>query len=155
MDTKPVLEKLLRSFLDNGMEEADLIEKEKSGLGTDMLAVWLKGFGSISNEAVGEFYFIGDKPCIFNARISVLDEIEDDKLPTLSAEIADINSRIPLGGFSYDPVENVIFYSLRVPVRESFSEKEITEEADSAAALSLSVAGSYVSVLLKVYGGSV
>ena len=31
---------------------------------------------------------------------------------------------------------------------------QITEEADSAAALSLSVAGSYVSVLLKVYGGS-
>ncbi|MBO6215588.1 MAG: hypothetical protein J6N76_08705 [Lachnospiraceae bacterium] len=151
-DYEKILEKLKDMFTENDVEAAVVSADGEEGIGRILLTRH-RSFGSIANTAAGEYYFLsgeGGDYGVFTTRITLLSDIREESLPYLAVEITNQNARLPLGSFAWDPFENTIYYSLKVPVPATLSEKELTEEADSAVALSMTMAEHYCTDMLKL-----
>lgn len=148
-----VLEKLEKTFKENDWEEVRLVLSDSGESDVDILTTLHRGFGSVSNLAEGEFYFLegeGSVPDIFAARIIVMAQVPTDNIPELLAHIAVINAELIAGSYEYDAIDDELAYSLKVPVVASSSETEVYDLADSVIATALSQAEPYASVLVEV-----
>ena len=158
-DYAKILEKLRDMLIENGVEAA-VVSRSSGGKEENILFSRHRSFGSMANTATGEFCFLSDKKGsygIFSARINVLSDIREQSLPCLAVEITNQNAQLPVGSFAWDPFAGTVYFGLKVPVTAALSEKELMEEADSIVALSMSMAESYCTDMLKLAnaGGAV
>ncbi len=140
-----ILKKLEGMLLENEIP-AVLQPKEETGLPVDMLKTEHRGFGSTSNLAEGEFTFLETKEGdanVFHCRIKIASGLTDESIVLAGVQMAGVNSGLPLGVFAYDPYDDSLIYRMDVPFVNSMSEEAALEQADSAVALSLSVAEGY------------
>ena len=146
MSGKNILENLKEIFLKNGHDEVLLLEAGEEGISTPVLSVLLRGFGSVSNLAEGEFFFAerkDAKPDYFVSRIRILPEVDPKFVSILCLKAGLVNPDLYAGCFEYDPLEGDFSYVLKIPLVSGLSEKELTEIADSCIATALSVSGEY------------
>ncbi len=146
MSGKKILENLKEIFINNGHDEVLLSEADGEGSSIPVLSVLLRGLGSVSNLAEGEFYFtdIGaSKKVYFVSRIRILPEVDPRFVSILCLKAGLINPDLYAGCFEYDPLEGDFSYTLKIPLVSGLSEKELTEIADSCIATALSVSGEY------------
>ena len=151
-DYKKILERLRDMLNENGVEAAVVSPDDGKGAGSILFSRH-RSFGSAANTATGEFCFLSDEKSsygVFSARINVLSEIREQSLPYLAVEITNQNAQIPVGSFAWDPFANTVYFALKVPVTKALSEKELMEEADTAVALSMSMAEHYCTDMLKL-----
>jgi len=140
MDTKNLLEQLELSDED----EITFLSREETGLDIDMLDMVITSFGDVSNTGEGEFFFLGeDRPEFFVNRIKVTTGVLKENVAVILMELALTNALIPLGGFSYDPDEGCILYSLKIPLVEDLTEEEVINECDLSIRLALNLSRSY------------
>lgn len=148
-----VLEKLEKTFKDNEWEEVRLLKEKDGESDTDVLTTLHRGFGSVSNLAEGEYYFMESKSgdtAAFVARIIIMTEVPTDNIHELLAHVALINAELIAGAYEYDAVDDELAYALKVPVAAGSKEDEIYDLADSAVATALSQAEPYASILIEV-----
>ncbi len=140
MNTSELLQKL-----ELGDEDViTYLSAEETGLDIDIMNVVMTGFGDMSNTAEGDFFFLGEKePEFFVSRITMVSDVLADNLAPLCLELAVTDFKLALGAFSYDPDSNSVIYTLRVPLEEGLSEKEILDEANVSIRLALNMARSY------------
>ncbi|MCR5748560.1 MAG: hypothetical protein K6G03_12700 [Lachnospiraceae bacterium] len=139
-----ILKSIYDTFI-NGKEpdtgiEVQFLDKDESGLETDMVTTLHHSFGTVSNIAEGEFYFEDD---VFVSRILIATEIDTANIPKLCVLISVINSELPAGCFEYDPAEDLLAYSLKTPVTDSMTEDEVSYLTDRNVAIALSVSEQY------------
>lgn len=126
-------------------EETELHLSEDTGIEIDILSTVMTSFGSLTNVAQGEYYFIGDeRPEAFTCRITLLPEVRKENEALLCLEIAGENYDIPIGCLSYDEEERAVVYTLSAPLVEGLSEEDILKEADICIRLALGLSRTYV-----------
>ena len=125
-------------------DETQLLLAEDTGLETDILNTVMTGFGSLTNVAEGEYYFLGEeRPEAFTCRITVVPDVKPENEALLCLELAGEDYDIPAGCFAYDEEEKAVVYYLSVPLPEGLTEKEIIKEADLVIRLSLRLSMTY------------
>ena len=100
MRTKKILEELYNTLKDAGAKELTFSEKEETGLPYDVVVMLLDGFGTTTNTAQCEFYFLTKEELgtdMFFCRITLTEEVVPENIPGLCAEIAVLNLELPLG----------------------------------------------------------
>ncbi|MBQ7506185.1 MAG: hypothetical protein IJT05_02565 [Lachnospiraceae bacterium] len=153
MRTKKILEELYNTLKDAGAKELTFSEKEETGLPYDVVVMLLDGFGTTTNTAQCEFYFLTKEELgtdMFFCRITLTEEVVPENIPGLCAEIAVLNLELPLGAFSFDVMENALIYQANLPLSPGLSTIEIQEEADGCIASAISVSGRFAGTLVPL-----
>ncbi len=154
MQTLEILESLRDRFLLNEHEETILVTRDSGKTDIDMLTTLHRSFGKTGGVAQGLYYFDEDQMVpMFMCRLILGTDISDDLILPLCTQISLVNPLLPLGAFSFDPMEGVLEYALQVPVEEEWSKEQLLEETDLSIALSLSVAEQNVHSLQEIIGG--
>ena len=143
MQTDKILEELYTALHEIESEEIDLAKKEETGLPYDMIVMLLSGFGSQTNTAQCEIYFLPKEALgdiMFFFRINLTEKVVEENIPGLCAEIAATNYDLPFGAFSFDLAENAVVYQANLPMTDALTEAEIREVAEGCIATGISVA---------------
>ncbi len=118
-----------------------LLKKDADNVDRDILTTLHSGFGTLSNQAEGEYYFM-DKEEIgldtFVVLIRVVSEVPARNAAELATLVSLINPELVGGNFAFDPDEGELQYLMRVPLSEDTPEDMLISVAGSAIALSLS-----------------
>ncbi len=118
-----------------------LLKKDQDGVDRDILTTLHPSFGTLSNMAEGEFYFLDEEEIgvdLFVARIRVTTDIPPENGADLAALISLVNPNLVGGSFAYSPLEGELQYLLQVPLYKDTPEDILTSVVGSAMALSLS-----------------
>ncbi len=148
-----LLEKLKKKMTDSGMEEVKMVYAKDGEVSVDVLTTLHRGFGSMSNLAEGEFYFLDgndDEPDHFVARIAIGTDIPSDAIPELSIHIALINAELVAGAYEYDAADDELAYALKVPVSDGLTDSQLYDMADTWMATALLLSEQYASDLVQV-----
>ncbi len=113
----------------------------------------------IEDGAIGEFYFNPssdeDEIQIFNALLTMTEDIPEDNLPVLYEAMGYINFVLPVGCFAYDKDHNFLIFKLSVSMPISFDKEVVYSLMDTAAGNASSIVDTYMDVLVNVAKGKV
>ena len=105
--------------------------------------------------AIGEFYFSpidseDDEVQIFNALITLSEEVREESLANLYEAMSYINFTIPSGAFSIDKDHRFLCFRLSVPMGIDAGREEVYELINIATANAVAIADGYAGVLMDV-----
>ena len=113
----------------------------------------------IEDGAIGEFYFNPssdeDEIQIFNALLTMTEDIPEDNLPVLYETMSYINFVLPVGCFAYDKDHNFLIFKLSVSMPISFDKEVVYSLMDTAVGNASSIVDTYMDVLVNVANGKV
>ncbi len=104
---------------------------------------------------MGEFFFSpmsseDDEVHVFNAMMTISDQVPEDNLPAFFEAMSYINFHIPLGCFAYDKDHSYFCFRLSVSIPMNFDKEAIYGLMSAAAANAAHVTDDYMQVLLDV-----
>ncbi len=104
---------------------------------------------------IGEFFFTpmsseDDEVHLFNAMLTISDQIPEDNLAAFFEAMCYINFHIPLGCFTYDKDHTFFCFRLAFSIPMGFDKEAIYGLMNAAAANAARVADTYIPILTKV-----
>ncbi|MCR5487786.1 MAG: hypothetical protein K6F35_09710 [Lachnospiraceae bacterium] len=149
----------MRDSLQEELVAAEIVEPEKENE-PEILTAVLSGIGEAGEMegAYGEFFFVPvvsgeDAIQHFSAVITLLDDLDREKLPMLFEAMSYINFSQPCGSYCVDRDAAYLCYKMTVPLPSELSGDALFEEMNICMANAATAADLYADLLIRIASG--
>ncbi len=146
-----------------GSLQEDLIAAKlnipEDGNGIELLTVIFPELGLDGDGAVGELFFL---PLMEDAVVqhfvtvlTIADEIEEERYPSLYEAVSYINFRLPCGAYALDDESGSLVFKLSVPLPVELSGDDLIKEMHICSGNAVAAADQHMDLLLRMLDGDV
>ena len=152
---KQLLEEIEQEFIDE-LIPAKIVPDEDIGM--PVLSILFDDLAAEGLENLGEFFFMptinpDEDMQIFTNIITILEEMDDGRLPELAMAIAILNGLIPIGSFAIDAADGTLIYRHSYEMPISFEKETLKDCVELAMGAAADTVSKFAYMLVEVNEG--